>query len=435
MSKNKRIHVKQVVSTNKGNPKSQQEQCCAVAKKMMKHFGFDPNLIEIFTKKQKQALFSLCFDTPIVKPYKVNTVPRQHVKSVHAETFKYMRTNFYGQPEEQLSYMDVFIYGASFMVNMQNLYKNAGFLPGTPQEELARQINDKYEKDNTVDPIVDGMLNNVWYLTRGLSKVNFRFYGFLHKLEQVPSADGRGMLVKIVIRLTAKDSESKKFTYNGVERKAFRLLVPDGERYGSYYATIKRNKIFSNAKDDELFNLYIQSHVLHRYKERVDLFGPELQNLFLQYAFTRGVDIVHQGNKILFTSLIEDDKKIGYFTCFIQDDDIVINTFLPLTSDITPEGKKLHDILSLGKEDIVYLGMDKLSFLTSVDFEQVPALKHALIESGIWETKVLLDEMLSRDNDLSDKKPDEKKTSFLKDFFDKREAHRADVSANFNNEE
>jgi hypothetical protein len=60
--------------------------------------------------------------------------------------------------------------------------------------------------------------------------------------------------------------------------------------------------------------------------------------------------------------------------------------------------------------------MDKLSFYMNVDVEQIPMLKNALIESGIWETKQMIDEA----NDYQIKY-NEKKTFFVKDFFQKLE--------------
>jgi hypothetical protein len=60
--------------------------------------------------------------------------------------------------------------------------------------------------------------------------------------------------------------------------------------------------------------------------------------------------------------------------------------------------------------------MDKLSFYMNVDVEQIPMLKNALIESGIWATKQMIDEA----NDYQIQY-NEKKTFFVKDFFQKLE--------------
>jgi hypothetical protein len=226
------------------------------------------------------------------------------------------------------------------------------------------------------------------------------------------------------------DCESKIFAHKNVERKAFRLVFADDGNGKPLdkprWAVVKRNLIFPNAKEDENLNIYIQSHVLHRFKERADTLNPPLRNFFIQYALTSGLIVVSAEKQKFLKCTAYDDLPLGYFTFFIQDDDIVVNTFIPLASEITPEGKKLHEALQLGKEDIKYLGMDKLSFFTDVDFEQIPVLKQALIDSGIWLTKLLLDKMPYKDSEEDEPHIDMQKTLFVKTFFDKLEEHLCD---------
>ncbi|MDR1897593.1 MAG: hypothetical protein LBR10_12465 [Prevotellaceae bacterium] len=154
--------------------------------------------------------------------------------------------------------------------------------------------------------------------------------------------------------------------------------------------------------------MYVQSHVFHRFRERLDIFSPTCHNLLFQYAFSRYLKLVQYDNRYLFACLIDDDAPpIGYFTFLIRGDDIVVNTFLPIVGDNTPEGKKFQELLSLGKEEIIYLGMDKLSFFTKVDFEQILKLKQALIDSNIWKMKLALDDLCYDEED--DDKTEEKK--------------------------
>jgi hypothetical protein len=68
----------------------------------------------------------------------------------------------------------------------------------------------------------------------------------------------------------------------------------------------------------------------------------------------------------------------------VVDDKIILLTFLPLSSPDVPEGKCLHKVLDMTKEDLKYLNMDKLSFYRVTDFDTIPQLKAALIEAGIW---------------------------------------------------
>jgi len=410
----------------KNTSRTDLERCYYVAKKVLRHFELEPELIDVFSKKQKQKLLKNYFEPSIVKPDKPKTIPRQHVKSIHNEMYHFMKTNFFGNPENNLTYMELTIYGFSFIVNLSNMHiRDAAFIPGSLQEGVASRICEKFnnDKEKFIYKIAfNDISHQIWYLTRSYSRVNYRFYGFIIDCDHIPQSCGCCYNMKMTIRLTAKESETKKFSYNNIERKAFRALIPDSGIYSPSYATVRRKQIFPKSIDDDSMNIYIQSHVLHRFKERLDVFDPFTQNLLIQYSFTSGLRLVSSGKQILFSCLIDDDKPVGYFTFFVHENDVVINTFLPLASNDTPEGKKMQELLPLSKEEIIYIGMDKLSFLLDVDFEQIPALKQILIDANVWETKLIIDSKVIHDEEKEEeyKMKKQKKTMFVKNFFDKR---------------
>ncbi|MDR2928055.1 MAG: hypothetical protein LBV41_07645 [Cytophagaceae bacterium] len=404
-------------TVNVVNSRTQQERCYSVTKKMLHHLGLEPEMIDVFTKKQRLDLLTVWFEAPIVKPKKEKTVPRHYVRNIHANMHTFMKTKFWGNIENQLTYMDAAIYGMSFLLNLSNMYEQGRLIPDSIQEQTAKQIYEKRSKESVLDDIFENVLYEVWFCTRCFSKVNFRMYGYEFKLENSKRANG--LCLKVTVLLTAQDSESKKFTHNGISRRAFRVLHTADGRYENK-SFIRRNLIFADAKENETLNIYIQSHVLHRLKERLDTYGPALHNLTVLYAFTNGVQIVSAGRQKLFSCLTSDAVPIGYFTFFVQGSDIVINTFLPLLSPDTPEGKKFHELLPLSNDDMNYLGMDKTSFLLTIDFEQIPVLKQALVEAGVWATKLKLDS-LSNDgiDDITKTSIDMNRTIFVKKFFEK----------------
>ena len=63
---------------------------------------------------------------------------------------------------------------------------------------------------------------------------------------------------------------------------------------------------------------------------------------------------------------------------------MLILSFLPLSSPITPEGSILHKELGIQLEDSKYIGLDKFSFYTKTDFDTLPKLKQALIKADMW---------------------------------------------------
>ena len=427
MSKKKRPQIK-IAPTKKNISHTQQEHCYLAAKKILRHFELEPELVDVFSKNQKQRLFKNYFEPPIVKPDMPKTMPRQYVKNFHAEMYQFMKNNYFGNPENQLTYMELAVHGLNFLLNLSNMHVRDGvFITGTIQEEAAKHICEKYQIEDFFYKIAfKEVLEHIWGMTRKYSKVNFRFYGFKLDYDHIPQPCGCCINMKMTIRLTAQNSESKKFIYNKIERIAYRMFAPAVGIYKAALATVSKNKIYPKSKEDEQLNIYIQSHVLYRFKERMDGFDPSIQNLLIQYAFTTGMHLVTVDKQILFSCLIEDEKPVGYFTFFVQDNDVVINTFIPLSSENTPEGKKFHQLLPLSKEEMVFLGMDKISFYLSVDFEQIPKLKQALVDSKIWETKLVLDDINNRESEKTGKVfINEGKTVIVKNFFDKREQYNA----------
>jgi len=425
MAKKKRKNIK-VTKPPKEISRTQQERCYMIAKKMLPVFDLDPNLLDVFTKKQKQLLFGLIFEFPSVKAEKENTVPRRFVEKIREEMFQFMRNNYYGNTEHGISYMDFTIYGYAFYTLLTN-HVDDGSFAGTPQEETAKLICETIEKSEMFNNEGYSDLQNFMiYQTRSYSQVNFRLYGFNSTWEEVRTkitVDGYTTM-QMRIQLTVQNCEIKMFKYKDIERKAFRLIyTADGDEKARG-AVIKKGKIYPNTKEDENLSIYIQSHALNRYKQRVDVLEPKERNYHIQKVLITEQKVVNF-MKQFFLACTLDDAIIGYFTFFIIDNDMVVNTFLPITSENTPEGKKLHEILPLTNEDIVYLGMDKLAFYAMIDFEQIPTLKQALINSDIWKTKRAVDNANQKKGKI---KIDMNKTLFVKKFIEKHEQHRAEMS-------
>jgi hypothetical protein len=405
--------------------RSQLERLYIAAQKMLRHFDLDPVLLNVFSKKQKQILLSTVFEFPSIKAEKEKTVPRKYVENIRENLVKYMKTNYFGNPENQLTYMDFAVYGLAFYFAVIIQVNRKRFM-GTAQEETVNQIYEKFSKTKIInEDTFEKMFEYLVFQTRSYSQVNFRLYGFNCEFDEIHGkknsiADINPLQIKI--KLTAQNCETKLFTHRNIERKAFRLLHTADGNHKATITVILRSKIFPDtipADSDDYFSIYIQSHVLHRFKERVDIFDPKYRNFLIQYSFTAGQKVVFCEKQILLACTIESAATIGYFTFFLKGDDIVINTFIPLMSEITPEGKKLHELLPLEKEDIIYLGMDKISFLTEIDFEQIPALKQILVDSNIWKTKEVLDSTWLKDISPVKRNIDMNKTIFVKNFFDK----------------
>ena len=396
--------------------RAQQERCYAVAKKVLRHFELKPELIDVFSKKQKQLLFDYIYDFPVVRAEKEKTIPRRFLKEVREALIDFLKTNYIGKPENNLTYMEFITYGLGFVMEFR-YYNRHNLFAATPQQaDASQQLQQKIANiedlftEKSFTPVIAYLL----WLTKSISQVNFRLYGYKFSWESV------GFGFRIKIELTSQNCESKMFTHKGVNRKAFRLMIAEDGLSKPGGAVVLRNKIFPKAKEGEVLNIYIQSHMLHRFKERLNIFEAPGRNYLLQTSLTYNQKIVTTDKQSFFACTLEDDCPIGYYTFFVAGDDIVLNTFIPLVNENTPEGRKLHELLPLGKEDSSYLGMDKVSFFTDIDFEQIPILKQALVDSDIWKSKQAIETFqMRKPSNAGVNLVDMNKTIFVKRFFDK----------------
>jgi hypothetical protein len=107
-----------------------------------------------------------------------------------------------------------------------------------------------------------------------------------------------------------------------------------------------------------------------------------------------------------------DNVLFGYYPFIIQGKKLFVLSFLPIISPDTPKGMFLAKRLNLQKEDMSYLGMDKLGFFFTVNFAQIPVLNEALHDAELGPLLNYASE------DLLPFERDAKKTLRVKHFFE-----------------
>ena len=74
--------------------------------------------------------------------------------------------------------------------------------------------------------------------------------------------------------------------------------------------------------------------------------------------------------------------KLGYLVARLVDDAVLVESFLFLTMDGTPEGDRLWKKLRLQKEDKTYLGIDTVQFFVMTDIQYDHEIVQMLSECG-----------------------------------------------------
>jgi hypothetical protein len=425
MAKNKKRKKKAPSTVHTGSvssfkiTKNHFVQCCTVARKIFQIVDVDPALFDIFSKPQKHAMCLLQMTYPRLCAQKEGSVPRQYLRFLQSEIYFLMEKSMFNK-EAELSLMDMIVYGVTLFGSLNHIMAT---LPLSEQQrETLTLVLDRGAEKDIVNEALSQMAGYLRTTLLQLSQPNFRIYGF----EMEPKTVRPPRITAYIVSIIVKESESKKFTCNNIERTGYRLIHGRLFEHDFAGATIELHKLYPNARTNPKLNLYIQSHALRRFKERIDTIIPLTRNQTLSISTMNIQQIVPDvKGRPLMAAVMPPDHIIGYFTFYIHDDDVLLQTFLPLTSPDVPEGKILCERLNLSVEDLKHLGMDKLSFFYDVDIEQIPALKKVLYdEIGLGYIRTLYTNLYAEEGYVAkDASVKEKRTQFVKNFFDKVEAY------------
>lgn len=177
-----------------------------------------------------------------------------------------------------------------------------------------------------------------------------------------------------------KKAETEVLEIDGSKRTIYRICMNINQEFTPLTITPEKLGIEGIMQKFPL-KVFIQQHALNRIEARL---GKHF--LFLSYFHvlnaTLSEAIPAAGNNTYLFPLIHGTHKLGYFKADIIGDKLVIRTFLFLTNNGTPEGKKLHELFGLQKADKKYLGIDKLSTFILSDINENEQLKALFSDAG-----------------------------------------------------
>lgn len=350
-----------------------------VARKTLQVLDLDPALYDKFTKKQKIEMMKAKMDIPRVVVKDGHSVPRHYVKMIQQGMYEFMKFYPAGKPEIGLRYIDFVTYGMTFLMFVQ--FKGKSNEP-CEQAEVFKILMEKADIDNM--PFEDNLMLNYWYFVQiqltGISKMNFRIYGMEWEWREL---DNRMKFAGHII-LTSIKPEKMYFNFRNKIRPAFRFNIGQFLSSKPTFLDIPYNKIITESNQSYPLEVYIQSHALMRLKERLDTLAPVQRNLFLNSSLANTEICTLNNGQLVIKCVGMKNQIIGYLPFTIIDKKLLVLSFLPLTSKNTPESQRLQKCLNISPEEINYLGMDKLSFFIDTNFDDIPRLKKAVIDAGLW---------------------------------------------------
>jgi hypothetical protein len=367
--------------TDHGITKSYFDQFSVTARKVLQVMELDPALYDEFTKKQKHEMMLVKFVPPKVHVKPGSSIPQRHIKTVQQELYEFLKHVFVGDESIGLSYFDFSTRGMAFITGLIGIGNKNNDICQSERyilidEKIEMYVNNlEFEKN-----LMTKFCRYIQYILGGISKLNFRIYGFEWTWQQVANST---CLAGDVL-LTVTKQESLNFLYKGMNRPAYRVSM--GEFFSDIpvHLCAPFNKIITTSNCSNRIDFYIQNHALNRLKERLDTISSFNRNVYLMSSLMVCDTLKLETGKFVIKFHNLDGRLLGYLPFTIINQNLLILTFIPLSSPIMPEGKLLCEALNVEKDDIVFLGMDKLSFYQNTDFETIPHLLEALKKANMW---------------------------------------------------
>jgi hypothetical protein len=400
-----------------------------VGRKLLRLIDVDDSFLDRLTKQQLFLILNNASDAPRISIQKGARVPQAFLRHIRSMLHAAFEENYvHDNKEIGLSLADVISYGLAFRTGLRVYPQWSHVVLGDEVQTIQNAHEALIRSGIFESGLQDQVRSLITFSLLAISQVQFRLYGYVGGYDLLPSGS-----IVLTITLTSSVPECISFQHFGKRRKAYQFCMGALDMHEMLPATINYRDIvpLCDEQDDRKLSIYIQQHAILRLKERLRFVHPTermmllYSSLMLTQQVVRGPD-----DQPLFVAHINKGEVYGYFSFVTQKDKLFVLTFLPVTSALTPEGKKLQKILHLSTKDITYLGMDCLDFLFHIDLDQIPILKNALIEAGIYRMKAIYNRYFS-----ANIQPDEKKTAFVKKYLEDHPLNAAEEPAPANDDD
>lgn len=234
--------------------------------------------------------------------------------------------------------------------------------------------------DQLLDLFYPAYVRRCFALIAQLSKPDQRYYNVSFNFQTAPG----NTAIELVSNISCVPASKCSIDTNGHKRPAFRLgkALPDVPFEWHSVEAAPFGNAYRGSK--ATLDVYIQSHALRRLQERLDLLNEPAHNFFLWLNTFEMKGFISYGRYFLLPFALYNIK-VGYLVANVVDDILLFRTFLFITHNSTPEGDKLQQLTGLGKHDISYWRIDRLSTFVQLDEEKHADLINLFNSAGMGE--------------------------------------------------
>jgi hypothetical protein len=218
-----------------------------------------------------------------------------------------------------------------------------------------------------------------------LSNPCYKYYGV--KLRTAALHKDKPML-EIVIDAFGIPAPKNTMLIDGVKRPTYQLGKATAKE-PVVWITVNKNVLGDYYKGTkEELDVYIQSHAMERLSQRLDLLNKGAIN-YLLWENTHSIKQFEFYKGYILLPVLLYDVKVGYLMAKVVEDKVLFRTFLFITHNCSPEGDRLKKISGLGKHDISYWHIDRLSTFVNLDENKYKDLIELFDEAGIKDFQQL----------------------------------------------
>ena len=397
MAKNKKrkgakVRKQPTIKENWHINKNYREQFLCTARKYMQLIGLEADIFDKLPKRMRENAMMIKSLPPKIYASKEHNIPKIYLRIFNQILLEYMQNRNYGDPSFGIKYMEHMTYGQSLIGGLRYVSEESD-LYSAESMEIVTTINEamkayEYAEENDVHHYAIELPR---FLSRTLmifSKINYRYYtcDFFWKDSVTAGA------MQSYFKFSSIEAERKQIVIDRQTRPAFRLGVYILNPTPTW-VEIPLELISTSLKGQGTLPVFIQKHALIRIRERL---SPQ-SNMYINCTFMatffplkNTIEIIKAVNgQPLICAYDLLRNRVGYFPFIQQDGCIILTSFLPLSSPITPEGSILMKRLKISIDESALLKMDKLIFYLQTDFDKLPSLRDAIQKAGMWHlTKI-----------------------------------------------
>jgi len=349
---------------------------------------------ELLSPKGVELLFFLRLrPVKIISPKDPSLkVPRCNLDILNNTLSQWLRELFVslGPEKKQVSLSDFFIYTETLHMVWRNINSDESLYPESLKDKLPVFASEDYQtvRQEAFDMLDKRLALLSWIFS---NTTHFIIRIEMESREESSSPLDRSAFYNNYIAYFDK-YETELIEIDGHKRTVYRLGFFQSQTL--VWLTLTPEQLGLPGTMQQLpLKIYIQTHAMERLKERIGDYFMGLNNIGILTAILTNKALPSGDGGFLFPYTYVETK-LGYLKASVIGDKLIIRTFLFVTNNGTPEGKKLAALLGVQKEDKKYLGIDKLSTFINSDIEANEHLKRIFSQVGcdsLFEMKKYLD--------------------------------------------